>query len=130
MTIQVFNTAGAEIAVAFSTFPGGEEHVRVDPTCAGKPLIVEARLTSSMWVMRLVMLADALTNLQCKYALKVPYLPYGRQDRVCNPGEAEGVWAIYNFKIEAIIPKSLSIRLGNYTHRPLLVIWVGLPKEV
>lgn len=92
MTIQVFVAeTGVEIPVDFSTFPGGEEHVRVTGVASpGMSLIIEARITNSSWWMRLVMLDDALVSLGCIYTLKLPYMPYARQDRVCNTGEAAG----------------------------------------
>lgn len=94
MTIQVFVAeTGEEVPVDFSTFPGGEEHVRVTGIASsGMSLIIEARITSSIWWMRLVMLDDALSRLGCTYDLQLPYLPYARQDRRCNMGEAVGAF--------------------------------------
>lgn len=92
MTIQVFVAeTGEEVPVDFSTFPGGEEHVRVTGVASsGMSLIIEARITNSSWWMRLAMLDDALARLGYSYTLKLPYLPYARQDRRCNVGEAAG----------------------------------------
>lgn len=92
MTIEVF-CEGTPVKVDFSTFPGGEEHVRVDTSVQGRPLVVHARITSSSEAMRLLMLSDAIHRMGCPAILKMPYLPYARQDRVCNPGEAFGIFA-------------------------------------
>jgi ribose-phosphate pyrophosphokinase len=70
-----------------SVFPGGEVHVRV--TKIKDRGLVTANLRSSESIMRLLLLADALKRLSKPITfLSISYLPYARQDRVCNPGEA------------------------------------------
>ncbi|MFA5652458.1 MAG: ribose-phosphate diphosphokinase [Candidatus Paceibacterota bacterium] len=77
------------------TFPGGEEHIRlVDEIIStmNKEIDVEikVRLTTSSDVIKLLMVVDALRRLnnKVKIHLFMPYVPYARQDRVCNKGEA------------------------------------------
>ncbi|MEO0413632.1 MAG: ribose-phosphate diphosphokinase, partial [Verrucomicrobiota bacterium] len=55
-----------------------------------------AFLTSSDEILKLMMVTDAIrrANSSAKIRLEIPYLPYARQDRVCNPGEALGVRVI------------------------------------
>lgn len=73
-------------------FPGGEVHV----ACAPLPervreVRIDADLRNSDDIMRLLMLTDALRRMMPARAplhLRIPYVPYARQDRVCNPGEA------------------------------------------
>ncbi len=68
-------------------FSGGEVHVRV-LECFPKAHI-RAVLNNSEDVMRLLMLCDAIKRMGKQiHRIDIPYLPYARQDRVCNPGEA------------------------------------------
>jgi ribose-phosphate pyrophosphokinase len=99
-----------EVELEFRTYSGGEEHVRI----LGRPggtanYVIVARLKSSSDVMRLVLLVDAVRRwdqTQPRIALHLPYLPYARQDRVCNPGESHAVGAfshiINGLKLHAI----------------------------
>lgn len=82
--------------VEFLTFPGGEEHVQVtNPTCTRPGHIhVEAYLKSAADVLRLMLLTDALRRMaesSAHFILDIPYLPYARQDRAANKGEALSV---------------------------------------
>lgn len=91
MTIRVFEEdTGEEIPVTFSTFPGGEEFVRVGETksfnCA-----VHAQVRNSQEILRLIMLLDALSGMGIEHHLLMPYVPYARQDRRCNYGEAHSM---------------------------------------
>lgn len=74
-----------------SKFPGGEIKVTIPQIqlCHNQHVRIEAMLISSDDIMTLVMLKDALTRGLCRHVrLTMPYIPYARQDRVCNPGEA------------------------------------------
>jgi len=74
-------------------FPGGEIRVRIPEFECGEVLIV-AMVLNSDDVMTLVMLVDALREMGVyKIRLTMPYIPYARQDRVCNPGEAFSIRA-------------------------------------
>ncbi|MND82899.1 Ribose-phosphate pyrophosphokinase [compost metagenome] len=82
------------------TFPGGEVGTNVGATVSEYPervthVWVDARLTNSEDFMNLVMATDALREQynQAKFALMIPYIPYARQDRVCNVGEALSIRA-------------------------------------
>lgn len=70
-------------------FPGGELQVRVgEPSL---PIAVGGCLKSSEALCELLMVTDALKQMghdMEKVKLTIPYLPYARQDRVCNEGEA------------------------------------------
>jgi len=70
-------------------FPGGECHVSIEKI----PIATETKITASLQnaddILRLLLTVDAVrrkhhTNIH----LTIPYFPYARQDRVCNPGEA------------------------------------------
>lgn len=69
-------------------FPGGEIRVRLPSHPATDSRIV-AYLLNSDDVMTLLMIVDAMRNMGCtSIRLTMPYIPYARQDRVCNIGEA------------------------------------------
>lgn len=72
-------------------FPGGEMHATVEPYVEEvAALTVRAHLPDSAAVMTLLMTTDALRRAYpgVPVALHMPYVPYARQDRVANPGEA------------------------------------------
>lgn len=75
-------------------FSGGEIQVKVDGLYGVRALTILAHLQSSDDILTLVMTTDAIRR---KYGSKVPlklicpYLPYARQDRVMQPGEAHGL---------------------------------------
>lgn len=71
-------------------FSGGEIHVRFEDFQVTKgPVLITAQLYSSNDILELLMVTDALRRLGVsEIELLCPYLPYARQDRVCNPGEA------------------------------------------
>ena len=78
-------------------FPGGESQVTVPAAWqaradAASEFRIHALLKSADDVMQLLMLTDALRRLNpaAPVHLDMPYVPYARQDRVCNPGEALG----------------------------------------
>ncbi len=97
--IKLFDPDNREVPVEVKVFPGGEVKVRIlDEHCA-KPgeFYINALLFNSVDVMVLVMLADAchcvgLHNIK----LIMPYVPYARQDRVCNSGESFSIRAFAN----------------------------------
>lgn len=74
-------------------FPGGE--VLINCLCkGGADCRIDAILTNSDDVMALVMLVDSIRaqGIQ-QIRLIMPYVPYARQDRVCNPGESLSIRA-------------------------------------
>lgn len=72
------------------TFPAGEEHIRLDEiNGANRHATITTRLNSSSDIMKLLLATDALRRHGFEYiSAFIPYIPYARQDRVCNPGEA------------------------------------------
>jgi ribose-phosphate pyrophosphokinase len=78
-------------------FPGGEMQVTIpaglrEQADAAREFRINALLKSADDVMQLLLLTDALRRLNpaVPVHLDMPYVPYARQDRVCNPGEALG----------------------------------------
>lgn len=73
-----------------SVFPGGEVDVSIKHMVIYSVNTVTAYLYSSDDVMKLMLTVDAIRREipECVIHLDIPYFPYGRQDRVCKPGEA------------------------------------------
>ena len=105
-----------DVPVKHFTFNGGEEQVQIDTTFAPKGrtayIDIYAKLKTSQDVMCLVMLTDACRHIHnlddCnRFTLHMPYVPYARQDRVMNSGEAAALKAFVNviagLKFDSII---------------------------
>lgn len=80
--------------IEFKTFKfnGGEQHIQLlnlqKYDFTKSEVIIEASITNSDKLMLVFLATDALKRLGCKnISLFAPYLPYARQDRVCNEGE-------------------------------------------
>jgi ribose-phosphate pyrophosphokinase len=76
-------------------FPAGEAGIRILPFSSSESfkiptVTINASIQSSLEVMQLFMLTDALRRQfpVAKIRLALGYTPYGRQDRVCNPGDS------------------------------------------
>lgn len=97
---KYFNQKNGVINVKTSTFPGGEEFVRIEhPESVEntQTVSIATRLNNSNDIMQLVMVTNALRNLNvCNIELFIPYVPYARQDRVCTPGESHSIKAFAN----------------------------------
>ncbi len=81
-------------------FPGGEVGIDINDLSAldglkATRVYVDARIRNSDDVMALVMTTNALRHEfpLAKFMLDMPYVPYARQDRVCNRGEALSIQA-------------------------------------
>lgn len=96
---------GTDIPLKIFTFPGGEVSVRIEPKSDSKiislnntPVCISAKVKDSNDLMVLLNVKDAVERwllsehdfARCEYKLNLvmPYIPYARQDRVCNKGES------------------------------------------
>jgi ribose-phosphate pyrophosphokinase len=78
-------------------FPGGECQVALNNESFGPSTTIIARITDSNGIMQLLLTTDALRRVGVKdISLFMPYVPYARQDRVCNPGEAHSLKVFAN----------------------------------
>lgn len=82
-------------------FPAGEVGVSAhfDNNSTKTDLVrISAHLTSSDEVMKLLMLTDALKRqyTNARLELRLGYIPYGRQDRVCSEGESLSIKVFAN----------------------------------
>ncbi len=95
ITIQTLQQGkpAQDVALRQFAFPGGEIQVQVQAEVApADGLRINAHLATAADVMALLMTTDALRRAYpgLPLTLRMPYVPYARQDRVCNPGEALG----------------------------------------
>lgn len=93
--IKIFAVSRAEdrrrpLELRTLQFPGGEVHVTVGLGVQADELQVHAHVQDSHTVMALLMVTDALRRGYPgkPISLCMPYVPYARQDRVANAGEA------------------------------------------
>lgn len=106
MKIDILHTTDCSITsipLKKFTFSGGEEHVQVDASamlnniCQGDRVIIHHEVRSGNDFMVLVMTKNAIDNIlnfiPHTTELVMFYVPYARQDRVCEKGEANGIRA-------------------------------------
>ena len=79
--------------VKFSQFPAGEEYVKIidiDYINYNKVFHIEVLKADSKTIIQSIMLADAVKQIKPNSTIIgiFPYVPYGRQDRVCSEGES------------------------------------------
>lgn len=80
------------------TFSGGEINVKAPDISDEGCIVVEANIMDAEGIMTLALLKDALAR-QAPFAniyLCMGYVPYARQDRVCNDGEALSIKVLCN----------------------------------
>jgi ribose-phosphate pyrophosphokinase len=76
--------------VEYFTFPGGELAPRIPEGLPRFPVIeIKVHGDETSTIFNLALIVDALRRRDplVQLELAIPYLPYARQDRVCNPGE-------------------------------------------
>lgn len=105
--------------VTRSTFPGGESCIRINHGLATEWQFIELRFENNGDLIDLAMMVDACRrhyDAKTKYLLIVPYLPYARQDRVCNPGESLSVKVVCDFinslKFDGVRVKDIHSQVG------------------
>jgi len=82
----------SQIGYRSTIFPGGEVHIKVDNFHLrdfGSMAVLTCRPKHPSDIIKILMAKDALDRQgYTRVDLVMPYIPYARQDRVCNPGEA------------------------------------------
>ncbi len=83
-------TAGATLGqVEVDRFPDGEAYARVDSPLEGEVVVIVQTPVPDGNIVESMLLADAVARGDPEaVVLAAPYLPYARQDRVFQPGEA------------------------------------------
>ncbi|MCX7124496.1 MAG: ribose-phosphate diphosphokinase [Gammaproteobacteria bacterium] len=99
-------TVNQKIIHSFN-FPGGECHVQISSIEITEQTDILTYINNANDIMTLLLTVDAIRRINRKtdIYLTIPYFPYSRQDRVCNPGEALSV------KVMADIINSLNCTL-------------------
>ena len=70
-------------------FSGGECHTKITPPQNNNRVVITCRAKSSNDILKILMAKNALDNMGViETHLVIPYLPYVRQDRICDEGEA------------------------------------------
>lgn len=76
-------------------FPAGELRINIEYVPDNTQVDIEMKFQGSDDIMALLLLENALSYKGCEVdTLIIPYFPYGRQDRVCNPGESYSLWVL------------------------------------
>lgn len=98
--IKISTEFFSNVEVDSLIFPGGEVNVNLFSTLKNvksNHVTITAHLSSSDEIMKLLLVNDALKRLGITTRhLKMPYVPYARQDRVCNQGEAHSLKVFAN----------------------------------
>jgi ribose-phosphate pyrophosphokinase len=81
---------GDNIEFETFTFPGGEVSIKLPLGTAAESVMIIQRIRTSDDIMLILLTVNALREYDCvkEISLYIPYMPYGRQDRVCSKGEA------------------------------------------
>jgi ribose-phosphate pyrophosphokinase len=94
-------------------FPGGEIQVRLPEKIGTERVILTWKPTAPSCIMELLLTVNALNERQIRdIDIDILYLPYARQDRVCNPGEAFSLKVMCNL-LNGISEDSAMIRLWD-----------------
>jgi ribose-phosphate pyrophosphokinase len=100
----VYSTQEEELNYRDFVFPGGEIGVKLNTRDHSYKEFkvphqtIIARLQDSAEVIKLAMIKDALERFdETPINLLMPYIPYGRQDRVCDKGESFSLKVFANY---------------------------------
>lgn len=98
MSVELYQDAAMERQekVQWFSFSGGERHVKILNTLSisvKDELFIKVDYKSSDDVMDLLLLTDAIRGINplVRLSVYIPYMPYARQDRRCESGEAHSL---------------------------------------
>ncbi len=142
MIKYTFNRGKVVMHAKLWKFPGGEVGVAMQPLSdmiRVDSVEIMASMTSSDEFMQLIMFLDAVKRqfIGAKIRLSLPYLPYARQDRVCNPGESLSIAVIarilnsYNLDEIRLLDVHSDVSLAlinNVTHVTQAMFWANVVK--
>lgn len=108
-----------ELKFLTSTFPGGEEYVRLTEDSikeirTAETVRLQLSSASNAAIMKMMVLADAIRRVNefTKIVLETAYLPNGRQDRVCKPGESLSL-EVFIRMVSLVCDKLVTIDVHN-----------------
>jgi ribose-phosphate pyrophosphokinase len=109
-----FETSLPEFNYDSFIFNGGEVHFKLDLHNMGYPaydkVIITSRASCSDDIMRILIAKDALERTGVKsFELIMPYIPYARQDRVCDEGESFSLKVFANIINSAEFDKVITL---------------------
>ena len=142
MIKYTFNRGSVVMHAKLWKFPGGEVGVALQPVSdmiRVDSVEIMASMTSSDEFMQLIMFLDAVKRqfIGAKIRLGLPYLPYARQDRVCNPGESLSISVIArilnSYDLDEIrlldVHSDVSLALiNNVSHVTQAAFWANVVK--
>lgn len=100
MLLNLANSEESEIKFSTSKFPGGEIHFRIESYPEWRfcnNVRITCRINGSDDLIRLCLAIDALRREGYDwFVITIPYIPYARQDRKCNKGEAHSLKVFSN----------------------------------
>lgn len=117
----------SEVRLSTGNFPAGEAMLRIEDDISrnfalidGKlPICIHFKYTRDDGLFALALLVDAVRRLypyQLELSLVMNYLPYARQDRVCNKGESLSVKVVADFinslKFDRVFCKDIHSDVG------------------
>lgn len=123
-------------------FSGGEVHVRLpqdlidllwdESSALFGDAEVTAAIRNSADFMRLINTLDALRRVRrdLKIGVFIPYLPYGRQDRVCNQGESFSLRVFANILNSYDLLRVISLDAHSDKTWDEIRNFVNIPKEL
>lgn len=94
------SASGKTIPLKQFEFPGGELGIQIlDDPCFESFVTIKATMTKPQDVFALALLADAARRMYKPrfFELVMNYVPYARQDRVCNSGESLSIKVFADF---------------------------------
>lgn len=86
-----YSASGIKSHVKQFVFPGGEVGIKLQQPIYDQSFVkITAHMQDSEDVMALLLVVDAIRRQarNTRLTLSMPYIPYARQDRVCDEGEA------------------------------------------
>lgn len=109
MNIKILNQNKQELDYDSFVFNGGEVSIKLKDNlkfkCESKIITIIARVQSSEELIRLALIKNALDlEFNLPVDLILPYIPYARQDRVCDKGES------FSLKVFTDILNSLNFK--------------------
>lgn len=127
-SFQVSCLYGTKINYTRSQFAAGEEHVKLGKLPVGDNLgtiRIKGLIKSSSAFMELILLRasfDECGKVIESYELDISYMPYSRQDRICNPGEAfsleVSLFMLHQLNFEKIYVDDLHSHVDIYDYVP------------
>ena len=112
-------------------FPGGERGIKLkipEQFKEDKKVLITHRIQNSNDLINILLAKDALDHLGIKEVhLFIPYIPYARQDRICNNGEAFSLKVFANLLNSANFSKVITLDAHSDVAPALINNCVNMP---